>query len=234
MNEIVIGTWNAEKATGSSKVGARIQTAIASTSSDIFILTEGAESLLSTPGFVVSSEGDWGYPQKDASQRKVIMWSRWPWGDVDVLGHEMLPAGRFVSARTNTPQGLIRVIGVCIPWFGAHVNTGRTDRRPWEDHENYLHGLRQVISEPLEPTLVAGDFNQKIPRKTQPRRVADLLSNVLVDYRVPTSALDDRPLIDHIAHSDHISGRFLTEINDHDSSGRLSDHRGVLVGTSIR
>jgi endonuclease/exonuclease/phosphatase (EEP) superfamily protein YafD len=113
------------------------------------------------------------------------------------------------------------------------VNTGLRNRRQWEDHETFLKGLQQIIREPSEPTIVAGDFNQKIPRQTQPRRVADLLMDTLSDYRVPTSREVDNPLIDHIAHSIHISARFLTELNDYDSSGRLSDHRGALVSATI-
>lgn len=77
--------------------------------------------------------------------RKVILWSKNPWRDIDYVGDESLPTGRFVSGTTMTSIGEIRCIGVCIPWRNAHVSTGRKDKKQWEDHEPYLEGLKKVL-----------------------------------------------------------------------------------------
>jgi hypothetical protein len=130
-------------------------------------LTEGYRELLPSDGQVIESEADYGYELK-AGRRKVHLWSRTGWTDVDRVGHHSLPPGRYVSGLTATPAGPLRVLGVCIPWRSAHVNTGRQDREPWEDHHSYLRGLRVILEGQTSPFVVVGDYNQRVPRRWQP------------------------------------------------------------------
>ena len=54
------------------------------------------------------------------------------------------------------------MLGVCIPWQDAHVRSGRADRKRWAEHIDYCEVLGPAIIEAvnLEPTIVAGDFNE--------------------------------------------------------------------------
>ena len=74
-----------------------------------------------------------------------------------------MPPGRFVSGVTQTSLGKVTVIGVCIPWFGSRPEARRrVERRAqWEDHEQYLSGLAEVLGvTSARRLIVMGDFNQ--------------------------------------------------------------------------
>ena len=76
-----------------------------------------------------------------------------------------MPPGRFVSGVTQTSVGEVTVIGVCIPWFGSRTEARRKLERKlqWEDHEQYLAGLAEVLKQGSEKRLIVmGDFNQII------------------------------------------------------------------------
>lgn len=227
-----IATWNAEWAKASGARGRRVAAEILSCSSEVFVLTEGDRSLLPAHGHVVDAGDDWGYDVKDKSQRKVLMWSENPWTDIDVIGSPSLPRGRFVIASTETSIGSIRVIGVCIPYYGAHVVTGNKNRRQWEDHEIYLHELKKLIVDVPGPFVVAGDCNQRIPAGRQPKVVSALLDEVLHGLVVPTAGHVDPPLIDHVAHSSDLVSKVVRTIPAANSEGKLSDHTGVVVEIS--
>jgi endonuclease/exonuclease/phosphatase family metal-dependent hydrolase len=81
--------------------------------------------------------------------------------------------------------------------------------------------------------VVLGDFNQRIPRVSQPILVAEQLSRCLDSLQVCTALPLDKPLIDHIAVSKELLATKVEVIPDHDSEGRLSDHRGVIAELSI-
>lgn len=139
-----------------------------------------------------------------------------------------MPGGRLVSATTRTPLGEIRSLGVCIPWADAHVRTGRKDRSRWEDHLQFLDGLASLLAgRPSEATVVAGDFNQRLPRLGQPAHVAEALHQLLGDnLRCVTEGVlvprDGKALIDHVAHSKDL-GATAEPFYGRD----LSDHNGV-------
>ena len=145
----------------------------------------------------------------------------------------MLPIFRFVSGVT----GELRVVGVCIPWRDAHVRTGRKDRKSWEDHLKYLECLPTVIDQyqgDAQPVVIAGDFNQRIPRQTQPQHVYGMLEQILLEnYEVVTSGYRDDIggyLIDHIATDGRCSAKTESIIPMNTKDGeRLSDHHGVVA-----
>lgn len=140
-----------------------------------------------------------------------------------------MPEGRFIAATVQHPVGDIRIYGVCIPWKDAHVRSGRKDRASWEDHSTYLEGLRKLIEQPRSPLLVLGDFNQRIPRVSQPVLVAEKLSRCMDGLQVCTALPLEKPLIDHIVVSPELVVTKVEVIPDHDQEGRLSDHRGVIA-----
>ena len=81
--------------------------------------------------------------------------------------------------------------------------------------------------------MVLGDFNQRIPRVSQPVLVAEQLSRCMDGLQVCTALPLDKPLIDHIAVSQQLVATKVEVIPDHDSKGRLSDHRGAIVQIAL-
>lgn len=196
---------------------------------DVMGLTEVGVAI--TPqGHVIEADPDYGYTH-DGSRRKVILWSKTPWEEMDAIGDPEMPTGRFVSGVT---QG-IRFVGVCIPWRDAHVKTGRKDRSPWEDHLAYCRGLQKVLhryADDSRPVCVLGDFNQRIPRVSQPERVFDaLIQSMPPSFRILTQGLQDsegKSVIDHLVISDNLAAGTVTVIPRFASDGtRLSDHVGI-------
>jgi endonuclease/exonuclease/phosphatase family metal-dependent hydrolase len=226
---ISIATWNTEWATPSSDRGRRVSSILQTVGADIAVVTEGVRELLPAAGSVVDAGDNWGYGPHPA-RRKVIVWSRYPM-TLDFIGKEGATRGRLAVATVETPAGPVRILGVCIPWRDAHVNTGRGDASPWSEHLDYLDRFERLLAE-LEgdvPTVIAGDFNQRIPRVRQPIRVADRLGEVLADWRIHTAgALPNGPHIDHIATNRRFALESVSDWPASDHLGRLSDHAGVI------
>jgi endonuclease/exonuclease/phosphatase family metal-dependent hydrolase len=223
-----VATWNTEWATPGNDRGRRIAAILRTAGADIAVVTEGVRGLLPVGGSVVDAGGDWGYGLK-ADRRKVIVWSRYPL-TLDLQGVGGATDGRLAVATAATPAGPLRILGVCIPWRDAHVNTGRSDARPWSEHMDYLDRLEVLLTQLDDgvPTVIAGDFNQRIPRGRQPMPVATRLNDVLANWKIHTAGvLPNGPHIDHIA----TDGQFVLEsVRDwpgSDPIGRLSDHAGV-------
>ncbi|MFM8856254.1 MAG: endonuclease/exonuclease/phosphatase family protein [Actinomycetota bacterium] len=225
---ISVMTWNTWWATPGGDRGQRISAILQTANADIAVVTEGVRELLPSTGVSVDAGGDWGYGTYP-SRRKVIVWSRHPLKP-DFTGVEGATRGRLVVATAETANGPVQVVGVCIPWRDAHVNTGRADAEPWSEHMDFLDRLQVLLAE-LEdrvPTVIAGDFNQRIPRVRQPIRVAERLNEVLAGWSFHTAGpLPNGPHIDHIVTNLWL---LLESRNDWPSSdhvGRLSDHAGV-------
>ena len=114
---------------------------------------------------------------------------------------------------------------------------GRKNRKPWEDHLSYCAGLERVLhcrSAPGQPVCVLGDYNQRIPRATQPQEVADALRNAIPSsFSIVTEGLkdgEDKDLIDHISVSPCLHARNLTILPRFGADRtRLSDHVGVAA-----
>ena len=125
-------------------------------------------------------------------------------------------------------------MGVCIPWRDAHVRTGRKDREPWQEHVAYLVGLRRVLAATDGPAVVAGDFNQRLPRRRQPKAVHEALTGAMgSSWKIISAGVvddDGADLIDHVAVSPELEGRVTGTIPRAMPDGaRLSDHPAVLV-----
>ena len=221
-------TWNLEWAPANSRRASLILESVSAADPDVVCFTEVHRTLM-PPGHLLESSADYGYPIKE-SRRKVILWSRQPWTEIDLIGDETLPSGRFVSGVS----GGIRFVGVCIPWKDAHVRTGRRDRKPWEDHIVYCGGLATILERDRAqsvPICLLGDFNQRIPRINQPPEVYAALMNAVTGLTVATSGLTDRDgrnLIDHIAVTPHVEVSINGILSKTADDGtHLSDHAGV-------
>lgn len=227
-------TWNMEWKRPGTPAASLMLERIAGHAPDILCLTEAYDSVLAGHGgYQIEAEADYGYPITEG-RRKVLLWSREPWEGVDNIGHPAMPPGRFVAARTLTAIGPVTVLGVCIPWRGAHVSTGRRDRQPWEDHLAYLTGLASLLARAEGSTIVVGDFNQAIPRTTAPAPVHAALERAMGPaVRIVTSgalAPLDRPSIDHVAVSGKLAAGTVTALDNGAPDGSLiSDHFGVAA-----
>ncbi len=219
-------TWNWRYATG---YRLRILTERTLTwQPDVVCYTEVLRSTLPA-GYCLEPGADYGYGEQP-ERRKVVLWSRWPWQDVDVVGDPALPSGRFVSGITAG----VRFVGVCIPWKDAHVRSGRRDSKPWQDHITYCQHLGTILRRyDTQPVCLLGDFNQYIPRRRQPQAVFAALQAVLPsDYAVATAGLvnaEGKHLIEHIVLAPAL--QILeppTVFPRFDATGKaLSDHVGV-------
>ena len=226
---ISVATWNAQWATPSNDRGLRVAAVLADTGADVIVVTEGVRALLPSHGFAVDAGGDWGYGEKP-DRRKAIVWSRFPL-TLDFAGTEGATRGRLAIAKAALPDGPVRIIGVCIPWRDAHVSTGRADATAWSEHLDYLDRLEALLPglDDGVPTVIAGDFNQRIPRGHQPIRVADRLSQVLTGWTIHTAGQQPNgPHIDHIATNRRLVLESVDDWPASDHLGRLSDHAGVV------
>jgi endonuclease/exonuclease/phosphatase family metal-dependent hydrolase len=87
-------------------------------------------------------------------------------------------------------------------------------------------------------TCVVGDYNQRIPRVSQPPSVALALAGALsTDFKVATAGIQDlegRLLIDHMAGSPGISIKVTQLIAKRAQEGtKLSDHTGVVASIQL-
>ena len=226
-----IGTWNTYWAKPGAERGRRVADALAAPGCDILCVTEGYAGILPVGGHVIDAGPDWGYRTQEG-RRKVLLWSKRPWSDVDPAGSDALPGGRFVAGTTETVLGPLSVVGVCIPWRDAHVRTGRKDRGAWQDHESWLTGFAALpYRRAGERTVVLGDFNQPIPRRRQPKRIYAALRDAFAGLAFATAGeLAGTPelAIDHIAHTADLVLADDIRIWPKLSAGtRFSDHIGV-------
>lgn len=227
--------WNVEWATPRSGRTPEILRRISQLDPEIVCLTETHLGLLAQDGHVICSGEDYGYPIKEG-RRKVVLWSREPWAEVDDVGIDTLPPGRFVSGVTQTSLGPVRVTGICIPWFGSRTEARRNSERKmrWEDHGQHIAGLTQVLGEvPPNRLIVMGDFNQIVgPGSRAPRELQAALQKAFPPgMSIVTSelAFQGRRSIDHIAVSDDFSVEALDAISNVHDGLKLSDHFGVVA-----
>ena len=163
-----------------------------------------------------------------------MLWSREPWDQVDDVGVDWMPPGRFVSGVTQTSAGEVMVIGICIPWFGSRAEASRQGegRMRWEDHEQYLSGLTEVLAQADPRRLILmGDFNQVIGQGSRaPLRLqAALLDAFAPSMRIVTHdlAFQGRRSIDHIALGKDWEVGSVEAISNIHGGRKLSDHFGV-------
>ena len=236
---MTVVNWNVEWATpGSWSRRDEILSRIDREAPDIACLTESDIRLLAgMPGHTIHSQPD-GVKGID-NLRKVLLWSKEPWGQVDDFGSDSMPPGRFVSGVTRTPLGDVTILGVCIPY--QHSRTKWTDdrvrRKPWEDHRQYLADLPKVFERASSKRLIVlGDFNQQVGQSDYaPPEIRDALRDAIPpSITIATAALGfgGRRVIDHVALSEDLSARSLRLISRFHQERKLSDHPGVVADLS--
>lgn len=225
-----IATWNLEWPTLRRQGLAR--TVLEGRDADVVVTTEDRHRPWESFPYLVDAGSDWGYTSP-LDHRKVMAWSRTPWRrtDVETPG---ATNGRLIVAST-TVETEYTIVAVCIPWAAAHVSSGRADRRRWDEHLEFCELLGGVIDDLRDrgPLIVAGDFNQLVPRHRQPLDVWDALQSALRGMEIVTGGEQmDMTLIDHIAHGPAVVTKEVVAWANVVDGERLSDHAGVCVDVS--
>ena len=230
--------WNVQWAALRSVRTPEILRRIDALAPEIVCLTETHDQLLSRDGYSISAQADYGYGDKGA-RRKVVLWSRQPWRDVDDLGHESLTPGRFISGITQTSIGDVTVMGICIPWFGSRTEArrGAERRERWEDHQQYLGALTDLLArQPVRPTIIMGDFNQVIGQGARaPVHLREALKDAFsTNLEIVTAGVsfEGRRNIDHIALSGDLACESVEPISNIHDGKKLSDHYGIVATVS--
>ncbi|RUT32440.1 endonuclease/exonuclease/phosphatase family protein [Arsenicitalea aurantiaca] len=232
---MIVACWNAAWHSSRSWQGKAISQRILASGAEIVCIPECQGELLEGEWHVARSETNYGYPIVPG-RSKVTLWSRNGWRDIERTASRGMPGGRFVAATTATSLGAVRVIGVCVPWYAAHVSTGRRDRRPWEDHIAYLKALAPPSASSL-PLIMLGDFNQAVPNRRAPAEAVSLLETALADLTVHTSGVVSglsRPSVCHIASTRPFVAAKTIGIAAETERGPLSDHDGLIVEFDLR
>jgi endonuclease/exonuclease/phosphatase family metal-dependent hydrolase len=220
--------WNVEWATLDMKRGVEIQRIYRDFSPDIACITEGYTQFWEKEGNLICAEEDYGYAIHNG-RRKVMLISKNEWTDVDQIGSISLPSGRYCFGRTFG----LNIHGVCIPWKSAHVTTGQKNRQVWQDHLQYLEGLKPIVENADSKTIVLGDFNQRIPRQYSRTDVyTKLLETFESNFSIATSGLIkeyDQQAIDHFAYTNDIKIKNIIGIDSHFGNMKLSDHFGFVI-----
>jgi endonuclease/exonuclease/phosphatase family metal-dependent hydrolase len=233
MHTVHVATWNIERRAPDTRQAKILLDRIQALAPDIVCLTEAFEGSTSClGGFEISVRGV-SWASEVAAERKVVLWSKQPWDDIDMEGNDDLRSGAFLSATTATPIGRIRISGLCMP-HGFASPTGMVPKlRPWSEHLRFLAGLQPLLAnrDRKIPTIALGDFNQFWPRIWGPKAATAALGHALCDLQICTNGLIEgvgRPAIDHIAASPDLVAVSTRGIDEHDADGRkLSDHFGV-------
>ena len=233
-------SWNVEWPTPLSRRMTEVLNRIERHAPDVVCLTEAPAGLLSGRGHTICSQPDYGYTVKEG-RRKVMLWSREPWEQIDDVGVDSMPPGRFVSGVTQTSLGAVTIVGVCIPWFGSRTEARRNGgrKKQWEDHRQYLAGLTEVLARACPKHLIVmGDFNQTIgPDSRAPSELQSALQKALppgMTVATASLAFQGRRSIDHIASSDDLKVESLGVISNIHGGREISDHFGVVAGLSLQ
>ena len=223
---------------------AKARALIARYDPDVICLTEARPETMPSGGQTVTSEISGAGNIENRGGRKVVLWSRFGWRDIDTLGAPGLPEGRFVSATTVVDDREWTFVGMCVPYFGYRIKEkywGKEALRPWQGLKTYLNVLRHHIlphERYARSTILLGDYNLHIrPGKSsrQSRAVTQDCLATFSGWTIPTAgeiddpALDKR-FIDHIALTSDIHVRSMQFFSRFATDGtELSDHNGVCI-----
>ena len=117
-----VGTWNAEWPGPTGPRGKLVEAALAALGCDVLCVTEGVAGILPGQGSLIEGSRGWGDPARD-NRPKVLLWSARPWTEVDRVGSERMPGGRFIEdvfACTEAGEASHGVAG-----FGEPTSAGQ-------------------------------------------------------------------------------------------------------------
>lgn len=226
-----IATWNLERKTPTSPRGSEAIDYLHARQADVLVITEGRMSFPTNGGHLL-----WTTPPLGSrfakDERKVLVWSRNELEPVKI--DSPIDDRRFVAARTVTPIGKILIVAVCIPWHMAEVTYHTNEKKkPWQEHHEYLVHLKAILESLDEPTVIAGDFNQRYPRVQYGNRAAaEALAYTFDGTEIATAGVIpgcEKPGIDHIAIGPGLRVERVEGWPNDVTGNRLSDHDGALV-----
>ena len=237
--------WNTEWLGPGSRTGRfkKARELIAKFDADVICLTEARAQTMPADGHTIMSELSGAGTKENRGARKVVLWSRFGWKNIDTIGTDKLPEGRFVCATTECNGSEYNFVGMCIPYKGYRTKESWAEKRMayWHGACEYLDALRgDVLSQSRYKTraVLLGDFNLQIPPYGYPGKNSESNKRreaTFDGWSIPTAgewdvpALD-KPFIDHVALTHDIrvtSLQFFSRFAD--DGTRLSDHNGVYV-----
>lgn len=120
--------------------------------------------------------------------RKVAIVSHLPTKVVDDVGSLRLPPNNFLAVDVETAAGSVRVIGIVVRY---------------NQKTEYVNALPEALKATVtDRTVLAGDFNLKIPGGRLSKRLVAVLGEAGLEVRTSgdhDSLTNERSLIDHIA-----------------------------------
>lgn len=234
-----IVNWNIERRSPSTWQAKSLLGEIAQLDPDVVCLTEAWEtSADQLGGHSVSTTGA-AWSNKDDHERKVLLWSKNVWRDVQVI-EELEATGSAITGRTELAGTDVRVVGLCIPYSFASPRGQKPRARKWSLHERFLQDLAPLLRQwrNVGPVIVTGDFNRFIPRYKGSKQAYALLEAALDGYEVITAGEIvgvNKPTIDHIAFAgDLIATQVTGRPAEADDGRRRSDHFGVVADFEFR
>ncbi len=229
-------TWNLERRKIHAPYGKLATQHLFSYSPDIMAITETRVSFPLNEGHTVWAQRPKGHYDED--ERKVLLWSKTPWTQIDEIGDADLPEARFISGVTKTNLGEVRVVGICIPYHMANVVHGTKDKKAWEQHIRFLDLLPSILKRYNRPVIIAGDYNQRYPRVRYGNRLAALkMEQAFTDYDIVTKGVIEgmsRQAIDHIAIDKKLRAGLIWGWPNVVDEARLSDHDGSGCDFSLQ
>ena len=231
--------WNTQWLSPRSR-GGRFEASvnlIAREAADIICLTEARAELMPSGGHTITSELSGAGKIESRGGRKVVLWSRFGWHDVDTLGSPRLPEGRFISARTEADGETWTILGMCIPYHAYRCDKRWGEKRmaAWQGACQYLDALREDVLAQLgdcQRTILLGDFNLQIPPFGYPRAGSEVDQKrraTFDGWLIPTAGMGRR-FIDHVAMSPDLRVENMRFVSKVAADGtRLSDHNGVFL-----
>lgn len=244
---IRILNWNTQFASPRGRAGrfAKVKASIASYNPDLICLTEAYPEMMPDSDHTITSELSGAGNVESRGARKVLLWSRFGWSNVDALGSPNMPPGRFIKATTSADYVQWTIIGMCIPYahYRNHAKWGNQRKSFWGGAGEFLDALREEVlprlSEEFLPysknplnTILLGDFNMQIPPFNYPYKGSEVNQKrkaTFDGWLIPTAGIS-RHFIDHIAMSTELRVDALRFISRYDSDEtQLSDHNGVVI-----
>lgn len=231
MKSARVATWNLERKRPTSAKGAEALDYVFGLDAEIIVLTE---TRATTPTF----DGHFAFSEPLTAkrfapdERKVGVWSKNP---LELVAFDSpIDQRRFVAGRTETKIGQVLVLGVCIPWHMAEATKWASpQRKVWEMHREFLAHLGEIMSRLDEPFIVAGDFNQRIPRRKGGNKLAaELMAETFAELEIVTIGTLPRcenPGIDHIAISKQLSPLRVQGWPKNVTGTVVTDHDGAFA-----
>ena len=231
--------WNTEWLGPGSRTGRfkKARELIAKFDADVICLTEARAQTMPADGHTIMSELSGAGTKENRGARKVVLWSRFGWTNIDTLGSDRLPEGRFVGATTDENGIEWNFIGMCIPYreYRTRKSEAEEKKASWQGACEYLDALREDVLRQgrfKKRTILLGDFNLQIPPFNYPGKRSDVNRKreaTFDSWLIPTSGIR-RHFLDHIAMTTDLrvdSLKFISCVAD--DGTRLSDHNGVCV-----